>query len=172
MKMMEAIYKKFAVEHGLQLDKPTGFSLTPYGKEIDRLEQWCDTNLNTLFHLLRHQKNNVTQKFFEEVAVQVRAAFERANRDAQSWLKAIMAPLESQVREHQVQLKRRLESIKRIHQATDTLEDRIGELTHVEASLVLQIESLEVIGQEVRNILHSVVRTLEALEHNEIRHAA
>ena len=172
MKMMEAIYKKFAVEHGLQLDKPTGFSLTPYGKEIDRLEQWCDTNLNTLFHLLRHQKNNVTQKFFEEVAVQVRAAFERANRDAQSWLKAIMAPLESQVREHQVQLKRRLESIKRIHQATDTLEDRIGELAPVETSLALQIESLEAIGQEVRNVLHSVVRTLEPLEHNEIRHAA
>ncbi len=172
MTMMEAIYKKFSVEHGLQLGKPTGFSLAPYEKEINRLEQWCDTNLNTMFQLLRHKKNNVTQKFFEEVAVQVRAAFERANRDAESWLKAIMAPLETQVREHQVQLKRRLESIKRIHQATDTLEDRIGELAHVEESLARQIASLEEIGGDVHNILHSVVRTLDGFEAAEMRNAA
>jgi predicted GTPase len=168
MSMMEAIYKKFAVEHGLQLGRPTGFSLAPYEKEINRLEQWCDTNLNSMFQLLRHKKNNVTQKFFEEVAVQVRGAFERANRDAESWLKAIMAPLETQVREHQVQLKRRLESIKRIHQATDTLEDRIGDLAHVEQSLALQIASLESVGEEVRSILHSVIRTLDGLECTEV----
>jgi ABC-type transporter Mla subunit MlaD len=121
-----------------------------------------------MFQLLRHKKNNVTQKFFEEVAVQVRGAFERANRDAESWLKAIMAPLETQVREHQVQLKRRLESIKRIHQATDTLEDRIGDLAHVEQSLALQIASLESVGEEVRSILHSVIRTLDGLECTEV----
>lgn len=172
MTMMEAIYKKFAVEHGLQLGKPTGFSLKPYEREINRLEQWCDTNLNTMFQLMRHKKNNVTQKFFEEVAIQVRAAFERANRDAESWLKAIMAPLETQVREHQVQLKRRLESIKRIHQATDTLEDRIGELAHVEQHLAQQIASLEAIEQNVRGVLHSVVRMLDGLERSEIRNAA
>ena len=155
--MMEAIYKKFAVEHGLKLGTPTGFSLIRYEKEIDRLEQWCNAHLNTMFQLLTHQKSNVTQKFFEEVAVQVRRAFERANRDAESWLKAIMAPMETQVREHQIQLKRRLESIKRIHQATDTLEDRIRELAHVETGLVTQVHSLEQIGQEVRDVLHRAV---------------
>jgi hypothetical protein len=155
--MMEAIYKKFAVEHGLKLGTPTSFSLIRYEKEIDRLEQWCNAHLNTMFQLLTHQKANVTQKFFEEVAVQVRRAFERANRDAESWLKAIMAPMETQVREHQIQLKRRLESIKRIHQATDTLEDRIKELTHVEDGLVSQVRSLEKIGQDVREVLHRTV---------------
>jgi hypothetical protein len=39
--------------------------------------------------------------------------------------------MESQVREHQVQLRRRLESIKRIHQASDTLDERLKELQHV-----------------------------------------
>ncbi|MGE5490126.1 MAG: dynamin family protein, partial [Actinomycetota bacterium] len=116
--MMEAVYKKFAVEHGLKLGSPTTFSLLRYEKEIDRLEQWCDTHLNTMINLLTHEKKNITQKFFEEVAVQVRRAFEHANKDAEVWLKAIMAPMETQVREHQIQLKRRLESIKRIHQAT------------------------------------------------------
>jgi len=155
--MLEAIYKKFAVEHGLKLGTPTGFSLIRYEKEIDRLEQWCDTHLNTMFQLLTHQKANVTQKFFEEVAVQVRRAFERANRDAEAWLKAVMAPMETQVREHQIQLKRRLESIKRIHQATETLEERIGELTHVEDGLVADVGSLEEIGRKVRETLEQGV---------------
>jgi ribosome-associated translation inhibitor RaiA len=110
----------------------SAFSLLRYEKEIDRLEQWCDTHINTMFQLLTHEKSQLTQRFFEEVAVQVRKTFEHANRDAESWLKAIMAPMEIQIREHQIQLKRRLESIKRIHQATDTLEERIEELVHVE----------------------------------------
>lgn len=148
--MMEAIYRKFAVEHGLKLGEPSGFSLLRYEKEIDRLEQWCDSNLNTMLQLITHEKSNLTQKFFEEVAVQVRRAFEHANKDAETWLKAIMAPMETQVREHQIQLKRRLESIKRIHQATETLEDRIGELAHVENGLVAQIVALEAVGQDVR----------------------
>lgn len=151
--MMEAVYKKFAVEHGLKLGSPTTFSLLRYEKEIDRLEQWCDTHLNTMINLLTHEKKNITQKFFEEVAVQVRRAFEHANKDAEVWLKAIMAPMETQVREHQIQLKRRLESIKRIHQATDTLEDRIAELEGVEQDLLGQIQDLERVAGEVRQLL-------------------
>ena len=64
-----------------------------------------------------------------------------------------MAPMETQVREHQIQLKRRLESIKRIHQATDTLEDRIAELDGVEQNLLQQIEALEEIVGRVQDML-------------------
>jgi prefoldin subunit 5 len=151
--MMEAVYKRFAVEHGLKLGSPTTFSLLRYEKELDRLQAWCDDHLNTMVSLLTHDKKNITQKFFEEVAVQVRKAFEHANRDAEIWLRAIMAPMETQVREHQIQLKRRLESIKRIHQATDTLEDRIAELDGVEKNLLGQIDALEEIIGRVQDML-------------------
>lgn len=155
LSMMEAIHKKFVVEHGLKLGTPVSFSLIRYRKEIDRLEQWCDTHLNTLFQLMTHEKHQVTQRFFDEVAHQVRRAFERANRDAESWLKAIMSPMETQIREHHIQLKRRLESIKRIHQATDTLEERINELQHVENRLVAQILSIEKVGRNVQDRLNT-----------------
>jgi hemoglobin-like flavoprotein len=151
--MMDAIYKKFAVEHGLKLGSPTSFSLLRYEKELDRLEAWCDTHLNSVVSLLTTDKKQITQKFFEEVAVQVRRAFEKANKDAETWLRAIMAPMETQVREHQIQLKRRLESIKRIHLATDTLEDRISELDSVEKHLLQQIQALEGVSAKVRNLL-------------------
>ena len=151
--MMDSVYKKFSVEHGLKLGSPTAFSLLRYEKELDRLEAWCNTHLNSMVSLMTTDKKHITQKFFEEVAVQVRRAFEKANKDAETWLRAIMAPMETQVREHQIQLKRRLESIKRIHQATDTLEDRIAELDSVEKGLLTQIVALEGMVANVRNLL-------------------
>ena len=160
--MMEAVYKKFSVEHGLKLGTPAAFSLLRYEKELDRLEGWCDTHLNTMRSLLTTDKKNLTQKFFEEVAVQVRRAFERANKDAETWLRAIMAPMETQVREHQIQLKRRLESIKRIHQATDTLEDRIAELESIEKDLLQQIQALENVVGRVRELLLPPAAQLQA----------
>lgn len=146
LSMMTAIYKKFAVEHGLKLGTPTGFSLLRYEKEIDRLERWCNTHLNTPLNLLTLEKRMLVNRFFEEVAVQVRRTIEHANQDAEIWIKAIMSPMETQVREHQVQLRRRLESIRRIHQATDTLDERIGELEHAVRGLQSQIASLQQVG--------------------------
>lgn len=153
LQMMDAIQKKFVVEHGLKLSNPSPFPLTRYRKEIERLEQWCDTHLNTVFQLMTHEKRQVTQRFFDEVAHQVRQTFERANRDAETWIKALMAPMETQIRERQIQLKRRLESIKRIHQATDTLEERINELLHVECQVLDQLRDIEGAAQSVRNVL-------------------
>jgi hypothetical protein len=153
--MMEAIYKKFRIEHGLKLGSPTPFSLLRYEKELDRFERWCNENLNTPMHLLTTEKRVVMQRFFEEIAVQVRKTFEYANKDAEIWLKSVMAPMEAQVREHQVQLKRRLESIKRIHQATDTLEQRIDELSHAAEAIGSQIGSLEQIGRGMQQQLEA-----------------
>jgi len=53
----------------------------------------------------------LTRKFFESSVAKVRAIYRMANRDADGWLKTIMSPMESQVREHQILLRRRLESI-------------------------------------------------------------
>ncbi|HAF00775.1 MAG TPA: GTPase, partial [Methylophilaceae bacterium] len=71
----------------------------------------------------------------------------------ENWLKAVISPMESQVREHQIQLRRRLESIKRIYQATDTLEDRIAELENVEKAIRAQTMDLKVLRQHIGNAL-------------------
>jgi prefoldin subunit 5 len=48
--------------------------------------------------------------------------------------------METQVREHKIQLKRRLESVSRIHAATETLDERIAEL---EASVGVVSDQLD-----------------------------
>ncbi len=151
--MLTAMYKRFSVQHGLNLGAPKSFSVLRYQKEIDRLEQGFNAQSNTFLHLITTEKRVVTQKFFETVAVQVRRTFEIANREVEHWLRAVMAPLESQVREYQLQLKRRLESVKRIHHATDTLEDRIAELKQAESTLATQVKELQAIGDALRRAL-------------------
>ena len=141
--MLASMYRRFSVEHGLKLTQPAGFSTRRYLRELDRLEEIFNRQINTTLTLVTTEKHKLTQKFFETVAVQARRTFEIANRDVDQWLRAVMAPLETQVREYQIQLKRRLESIKRIHQATDTLEDRVDELRHAEDGLQAQLAELE-----------------------------
>jgi hypothetical protein len=151
--MLASMYKRFSVEHGLKLAQPAGFSTQRYLRELDRLEEVFNRQINTTLTLVTTEKHKLTQKFFETVAVQARRTFEVANRDMDQWLRAVMAPLETQVREYQIQLKRRLESIKRIHQATDTLEDRVDELRHSEEGLQAQLAELEEMLDEVRAAL-------------------
>lgn len=150
--MMDAMYKKFSEEHGLNPIVPAPFSTLKYHKELGRLEKAYNEHFNTLT-MLTNEQYALTSKFFETVASRAVHVYEIANRDAENWLKAVMAPMETQVREHQLQLRRRLESIKRIHKATDTLEDRITELQHMESSIAKQLEDLDILRVHMRNAL-------------------
>ena len=151
--MMEAMYRKFSEEHGLRLAGPQRFSLFRYQKEFDRLARSYDTQFDTLGTMLTNEKLTVMHRFFETLASQVRRVYQYANKEAETWLRAVMAPMEMQIREHQLQLRRRLESIKRIHHATDTLEDRVSELEQVETTLMHQLDSIHHLAAEIERVL-------------------
>lgn len=140
--LMEGVYKKFQEDHGLTNIKPGAFSVMRYIREIKRLQAKHEQFVKSL-SLFMTKQNSLTDNFFESSVAKLRAIFKAANKDADNWLKTIMSPMEAQVREHQIQLRRRLESIKRIHQASDTLEDRLKELEHIRDSIREQEGDLE-----------------------------
>ena len=141
--MLQAMYRRFSVEHGLTLTPPEVFSTRRYERDLDRLERVFNTQLNTTLRLMTTGKQALTERFFDSIAVEARRTFELANRDVEQWLRTVMAPLETQVREYQLQLKRRLESIKRIHEATGTLEGRVEELNQANELLRVQLDELD-----------------------------
>jgi len=152
-KMMDVMYEKFANEHGLRKSEPPAFSTLRYQKELIKLERAYKEQFNTTFNMIANEKMTLTSKFFETLASRVVHVYEVANRDVENWLKAVISPMESQVREHQIQLRRRLESIKRIYQATDTLEDRIAELEAIEKSIQEQVADLKILRQHMGKAL-------------------
>lgn len=140
--MLGSMHKRFRIEHGFNLSQPEAFSIRRYEREIDRLEEIFKRQINSPLQLVMTEKHYLMQRFFDTVAIQARKIFELANRDMDRWLRAIIAPLETQVRECQIQLKRRLESVKRIHQTADTLEDRLETLRQSGRALHTQLDEL------------------------------
>ena len=156
-KMMTAMYEKFSEEHGLGPFEPQPFSTLKYQREIDRLERAYNVHFNTLWNMASNIKFSLMRKFFETVAMRIRHVYEVANRDADNWVKAVMAPLETQVREHHLQLRRRLESVKRIHNASNELEARMHELTEMKKTA----------DQQIGELAHLIARVEDAVRHQQ-----
>lgn len=152
-RMMEGMYRKLNAEHGLNHYSVPPFSMLRYRKEIQRLNEVYQEQINTFVAKVTTSKRGLTTRFFDTVANRAVQVFEVANREVETWLRAIMSPMESQVREHQMQLRRRLESVKRIHKAADTLEDRIEELTQMEAEASRQLHEITDLNQRVSRVL-------------------
>ena len=153
--MMGAMYARFAKEHNLEPFSPPPFSVLKYVKEVERLERAYQQHINTLWNMASKAKFPLMKRFFETVASRVRHLYDIANRDVDAWLKSVMPPLGTQVREHQLQLRRRLESIKRIHRASDELEERVDELVAQGEALDAQARALEARVAGIEALVHS-----------------
>ena len=122
----------------LTLASPMTFSLDKYRREIDKVEDVYSKQFGTTT-LLMTSRSAIVERFFDSIASRVRRIYRAANADVEAWLKVIMSPLEAQIRQHKDQLKHRLASIQRIHDASDTLETKI---TSFETSQ-LQVEQVK-----------------------------
>ena len=151
--MMTAMYQKFSEEHGLAMVNPPEHNLAKYRREMVRLERISEERINTLFSMLTSGQHQLTRRFFETLASKVVQVFEIANSETETWLKALIAPMETQVREHQTQLKRRLDSISRIHAATETLNERMAELDTAMNSVANQMEQLARVNGRIAEAL-------------------
>ena len=125
--MVDGMYKKFNAEHGFTLSPPLRFLGTRYDADLKETLMLAHNHFGA-FSFLTRPKPQLVHGAFSTVASRVLDTFQDMNRDIEIWLKSVMTPLEAQVRDHQKQLRKRVDSIERIHEATDTLEARITEL--------------------------------------------
>jgi hypothetical protein len=123
--MMETMVRRFSTEHGLALALPTALSLERYRREIAAIEAIYVKQFGTAT-LLITSRGTLLERFFDTIASRIKFAFREANGDAEAWLKVVMAPLETQIRQHRDQLRHRQASIQRILEATDSLEQKIA----------------------------------------------
>ncbi len=157
--MMTVMYRKFSTEHGLALSAPMAFSLDKYMKEVEAIEAVFQKQFSTAT-LLTTPQVVLMQKFFDSVAARVKQSFVQANRDVEAWQKVVMAPLEAQIREHKAQLKNRMQSIQRIHVATDSLEDKIASFEAMQAEVDAQKDSLSQLEENLNTALSAEIGNL------------
>jgi predicted GTPase/uncharacterized protein YdcH (DUF465 family) len=159
--MMGVMYRRFSNEHGLTLALPMPFSLERYREEIASIEAIYSKQFGTAT-LITTSRVVLMEKFFDTIASRVRGCFKSANNDAEAWLKVIMAPLEAQIRQHKDQLKHRLASIQRIHDATDSLEQKIDAFESSQQTLEAQKARLNELAGAISIAINAEFVALDA----------
>jgi hypothetical protein len=152
--MMDSMYRRFSAEHGLSLAVPMSLSLARYRLDIDAIEAIYLKQFGTAT-LLITSRGTLLERFFDSIASRVKHSFRAANADVEAWLKVVMAPLESQIRRHREQLRHRQASIQRIHDATESLEQKI-------AAFEAAQQDLEKVKGHLAALSGAVTRALEA----------
>ena len=165
--LSESITRDFEQDHGIANFRVRRLRLEKYRQEISRLET-KHKHLKETKTLFFKEQMSITNRFYESVCQASRKIFSTALRDANNWNNNLMVPMETYVREHHTQLRRRLESVKRIHKASDTVEQRLQELTVMQGQLVTQRDEFT----RLQNILAELLiqaeeaNTPEELEDN------
>ena len=154
--VMEAMVRGFAAEHGLTMAPPMALSLARYQEEIAAVEALYVKQFGTAT-LLMTSRSTLLERFFDSIVSSVRRSFRAANADVEAWLKVIMAPLETQIRQHKEQLRHRLSSIQRIHDATDSLEQKIAAFEASQGELDAQRRRLAALNDAVAATLDAPI---------------
>lgn len=152
--MMETMYRRFSAEHGLALAMPMPLSLARYRSEVDAVEAIWQKQSGTAT-LLITSRGTMLERFVDTIAARVKHTFRAANADVEAWLKVIMAPLEAQIRQHREQLRHRQSSIQRIHDATESLEQKIAAFESAQ-------QALEQVKTKLSALTGAVTQVLEA----------
>lgn len=132
--LSENIAQDFEHDHGIANFKVRRLRLDRYKHEVTRLER-KHANLKETKTLFFREQMSITNKFYASVCNASRKIFSSALKDAVNWNSNLMVPMETYVREHHTQLRRRLESVKRIHKASDTVDSRLQELSIMQIQL-------------------------------------
>ena len=146
--LMDTMLRGFAAEHGLTMAPPMALSLSRYQEEIAAVEALYVKQFGTAT-LLMTSRSTLLERFFDSIVSSVRRSSRAANADVEAWLKVIMAPLETQIRQHKEQLRHRLSSIQRIHDATDSLEQKIAAFEASQGELEAQRRRLAALNDAV-----------------------
>ena len=159
--LSESITRDFEQDHGISNFKVRRLRLEKFQQEIARLEA-KHSDLKTTKTLFFREQMSITNRFYESVCTASRKIFTNALRDATNWNNNLMVPMETYVREHHTQLRRRLESVKRIHKASDTVETRLKELTTMHTQLVEQHSQFNTFKGQLSKLLDAAEITNKA----------
>ncbi len=125
--MVIGVQRRFAEELSWSLSPPMPFSLDTYIADLERAEYTYKSQFGTLA-VLTTEKWRLMERFFDTVVSKSREIFAAAERDTEAWVKSLLPPIETQVREQRNQLRKRAESVSKVRDAQGSLDERITEL--------------------------------------------
>lgn len=140
--MVLGVQRRFAEDLGWSTQPPMPFSLDTYLADLERAEAAYRTHFGAVAVLTR-DKWALIERFFDTVVSKSREIFAAAERDTEAWVRSLLPPLEVQVREQRAQLRKRAESVARIRDAQESLDERIGQLEEALEDVQLRLDEVK-----------------------------
>ena len=159
--LLQTIYREFHKEHGLTEVKPKFFSMAKYKRDFERLYHEAEAYRKSPVTAMTEQ-SFVIKKFFISMVSHARNTFFQAHQEAEAWGKAAMAPLVSRIKEHKHQMEKRLESLRKINESRDTLQNRVSELEKIAKKLKTQLDDINQLMVTLNKPLDSFIQPAEA----------
>ena len=155
--LLQTIYREFHKDHGLTETKPKFFSMAKYKRDLERLYHEAEAYRKSPVTTMTEQ-SFVVKKFFISMVSHARNTFFQAHQEAEAWGKAAMAPLVSRIKEHKHQMEKRLESLRKINESRDTLQNRISELEQIARKLKTQLDDINQLMDTLNKPLDSFIQ--------------
>ena len=115
---------------------------------INETEAFCRDPVN----IVMTEKRFMVRKFWRMLVDQARRIFNLARTDLDRWLTAVPLPLETQIRDHKVQLQARLDSLAKINDRGGAIDEEIATLQKQRQGLEGQVAMITQLIMQVRDI--------------------
>ena len=150
-KLLRTLYRRFQVDHGVEVSLPTMFSLMKHQVELDLLYKEAEAFRKSPKTLLSEQ-HFVIRRYFRTILSRVREIFHGAYEEVTHWLNIALEPLQHAMRNRREALLRQVDDLREAGRSRHELKQRLSALA----------SDVKVLEHESR-MLHKVQRRLEHL---------
>ncbi len=154
--LLQTIYRQFHKEHGLTETKPKFFSMAKFKRDLERLYHEAEAYRKSPVTTMTEQ-SFVVKKFFISMVSHARNTYFQAHQEVEAWGKSALAPLIARIKEHKLQMEKRLESLRKINESRDTLQNHIKELEQTAEKLNKQLADINLLMETLNKPLDSFI---------------
>ncbi|MBL8510014.1 MAG: dynamin family protein [Betaproteobacteria bacterium] len=156
--LMEDVYNTFHERfHFAKMEMPQLDFEGPHNRLqllVYETEQFCKDPIN-----IATPKPYMVRRFWRMLIDQARKIFIEARGDTERWLASVPLPLETQIRDHKVQLEARLATLTKVNERGDSIKEEIAKLHVKRADLQKQVDLITGLIQKVQSVGVSPVVT-------------
>jgi len=148
-KLVVSIYDRFREEHGFTDIKPELFATGKYVHELKLLHSKADAYRKSPVMTMSEQ-SFVVKRFFVSMVSHARNVFFKCNEDTEKWSKNAMAPLGKQIKERKSQLEKRLNTLQKVKQSREQMNETMAELEAEKKALAAQLHTISSILKSIQ----------------------
>jgi hypothetical protein len=121
--LVESTYTHFHEKAGFERLYPPALNLEKHTLAIHQLRQVTIEYCHHPRQLLT-EKHFLVPNFYETLVAEARQVFEETREDTEAWLQAALGPLDAAVKEHEVQLNKRVDNLRKLQHNLNAVADR------------------------------------------------